>query len=357
MNKFLDTFGKNVKAVISGMILGLFLLPLGVYMQYCAVNQMQYHKEFKAAKDVTDANDPQIKDATLIKTEGNYSLSAGPFSELKTPEGDMFSGSYISYDIYKYIIKEKKTEKKDSEGKPTGEYEYTYEWVKEGNALSQSPADLSVSVNGFTVKLNAFRQNYIPSATRYYKYTPSRTVMSNMEKSTEGTGFPPSPTEDEYRKGIYAIVLEGRIYDATDTTMTISGVASKGSSNLVAKQKKVFASLPQEMLVISYGNKEETLRSLESQAKTERLFKFIIGTLCFMFGFSGLFGPIIKVLDLIPFLGKMATSVIYFILAIVSLLLSVLFYIFFQIFWLLVAAVIVIVIVLIVMKTMKKSQA
>lgn len=357
MNNFFTTFGKNVKAVIGGMVLGLFLLPLGVYMQYCAVNQMQYHQEFKSAKEVENANDSQIKDATLIKTEGEFSLSAGPFTDLETPEGDVFSGTYISYDVYKYTIMEEKTEIEDSEGNPTGEYKYTYEWVRDVNAISESPSDLSISINGFTVKFNSFKQNYIPSETRYYKYTPSRTVMSNMVKSTEGSGFPPTPTQDEYYKGIYSIVLQGKVYDPSDKTMTISGVASKGSSNLIPKEKKVFASLPQEMLVISYGNKEETLRSLESQAKTERLFKFIIGTLCFMFGFSGLFGPIIKILDLIPFLGKLATGVIYFILAIVSLLLSVLFYIFFQIFWILVAAAIIIPIVLIVMKSMKKSTA
>ena len=138
--------------------------------------------------------------------------------------------------------------------------------------------------------------------------------------------------------------------------LALCGIASKGSNNLISKVKKVFASLHQELLVISYGNKEETLRILESQAKTERLFKFIIGTLCFMIGFSGLFGQIIKVLNLIPFLGKLATGVIYFILAIVSLLLSVLFYIFFQIFWLLVAVAIIVPIVLIVMKNMKKTQ-
>ena len=139
--------------------------------------------------------------------------------------------------------------------------------------------------------------------------------------------------------------------------MTICGIASKSSTDLNPKIKQVPLSLPQEMLVISYDNVDGTFTALEASAKSERFWKFVGGTLCFMIGFSGLFGPIIKILDFIPFLGKLATSIIYFILAIVSLLLSVLFYVFFQIFWILVAIAVLVPIALLIMNFMKKKTA
>lgn len=217
--------------------------------------------------------------------------------------------------------------------------EIYYEWEKQGGDIASSPDGLSVAVNGFDVKLNSFKQNYIPSKTEYFKYkTGFNNEYSNSNFSSSGSftkigsgeGMPSTPNQSDINDGVYVKVINGRLYDPADKTMTLSGIASKSSNELNSIKGK----WGQEMLVLSYKNLQGAFEELKNSAQGERLMKFIIGTLCFMFGFSGIFGPVIKILDIIPFIGKLANGIIYFIFAVVSLLLSVLFYVFFQFYWL-----------------------
>lgn len=346
-------FGTGVKNVIGGMVLGLFLLPLGIYMQYCSANQMPYHKEFKKAVEVKSPADIS-KDSALIKTEGNYSLSAGPYKGIKTPEGDVFSGTFISYEVNKYIVKQEKVDKKDDKGNVIGT-DYKYSWVKD-QALGSSDSGLTVTVNSFTVKFGDFSQNYIAGETKYFKYINSRQIFGSKENiSGEQNGYPKDAVESDYINRSYAVVISGKIFDPNDKDMSITGIAAKGSKTLTPKIKKVPLSFPQSFMAITYGNFTQLYESLENQTKMEGIGKFIIGSIFFLLGFCGLFGPILKLLDFIPFFGNMALGLIYFILAVVSLILSFLFYVFFQFFWILVALAVIIPIVLIVMNTMKKK--
>ncbi len=363
MMNWAQNFGRGVKGVIGGMILGIFLLPVGVYMQYCSVNQMQYHKVFDDTVSVTGATDEKISgDSVKIKTEGQYILSEGPFT-VRTNEGNTFSGQYITYSLEKWVVKEVRKEKKDSEGKVVRDssgnpiYEISYEWEKESD-LESSPSGVSVTVNGFRNLISDFRQTYIPARSAYFEYAYGQNSYGySVDAVREIEGAPSSPSQADYTSGKYAVVLNGRLYDNNDTTMTVSGVASRNSGSLSAIIKKTFASPEQSMMVLSYLNMAETRNKLESDAKGERLMKFILGTVFFVIGFTGIFGPIIKIFELIPFLGKLANGIIYFVVAVVSVLLSVLFYVFFQFFWVLVALAILIPIVLIILKKKAKNPA
>lgn len=358
--KLAASFGKQVKAVITGMIVGIFLLPIGVFMQKCAVDQMQYHKIYDKAVLVTGSSDSKIQSSTVIKTEGEYTLSDNSPYVVKNSEGDEYSGQYIQYEESRYIPVRKERQVEDSNGNK--KTEITYSWEKEGGVTQNSPDTLSVGVNGFNVRFNTFSQKYIRTKTSHFKYKPgfssdnpsSTSVREDgraISKIGSGDGMPSEPNQSDIDQKVYAKVLTGYLYDASDRNMTMSGIASNGSTSL----NPVKGKWGQTMLALSYNNIQGTFEELKSSAQSERLMKFIIGTLCFMFGFSGIFGPIIKVLDLIPFLGKLANGVIYFVLAIVSLLLSVLFYVFFQFFWLLLAAAIAIPIILIVLKKKKTA--
>ena len=342
---FLQAFGNNVKAVVGGMLVGICLLPVGVIMQKCAVDQMQYHKYFDKAVAVSDSSDSKIGEETIIKTEGEYTLSDNSPYTVKTEEGDLFEGKYISYSIDRYFPKKEVKETKDSNG--NRRTETTYKWVKEEGGGVSSPDSLTVTVNGFTDKFNSFRQKYIEPETISYKYVKglssdgSRAGMGGeisarlLEKYD---GMAPKPDEGDIMDNTYLKVLSGYLYDESDKTMTICGIANSGSNQLTP----IMGRWGQSMLVVSYGNFTDTLQSTKTSASSERLAKFIIGTLCFIAGFSGIFGPIIKILDFIPVIGDLAIGLIYFILAIVSLILSVLFYIFFQFFWLILALAIII---------------
>ncbi|OHD06333.1 MAG: hypothetical protein A2086_13975 [Spirochaetes bacterium GWD1_27_9] len=357
---FFEKFGKGVKQVIGGMILGIFLLPVGVFMQKCAVDQMQYHKYFEKAVQVTGANDSKIADSTIIKTEGNYTLSDGSPYTVKVAEGDTYDGQYISYSVSKYIPKKEVREVEDSNGNK--KKEVTFKWEKEGDPVQIAPDNLTVGVNDFSVRFGDFAQKYIPTATKVFKYVPgmsretTRSSLGNeMGVSLLGkfNSMPDKPTDQDIYDGVYLKVLDGYVYNPNDNTMTISGIANKGSNSLAP----VIGKWGAKMLVVCYGGLADTFTQLKSSANTERLMKFIIGSLCFMFGFAGIFGPILKVLDFIPIIGDLAIGLIYFVLAIVSLLLSVLFYVFFQFYWLLLAIAIIVPLALFFINKSKQKAA
>lgn len=117
MLNFVEAFGKQVKGVIFGMILGIILLPVGIVMQKCAVDQMQYHKYFDKAIQVTGQSDQKIQESTIVKTEGEYTLSDNSPYTVQTDEGDIFDGQFISYSVSKYIPVKKEREVEDSNGK------------------------------------------------------------------------------------------------------------------------------------------------------------------------------------------------------------------------------------------------
>ncbi len=355
MLNMVEKFGKSVKAVIGGMLLGLVLLPVGIWMQYISANQMQYHKEFDKSIVVQSSSDPAISGSDVkIKTEGKYTLSDGPFL-VQTPLGDVFSGRYISYNLDKWVVAEEKKEKKDKDGNTIKDsygniiYDISYRWEK-ASQVASSPDGITVEVNGFVAYVSSFKQRYLPTASKYFEYFPY-----SSRGATERTGSLRTATKDDYDRGVYSIVLDGTIYDEKDETVSIAGMINSGSNELKPIIKKGVAAIQQSMLAITYGNLDDLRTKLESSAKGERLFKFIIGSLCFIFGFAGLFGPVIKIFDLIPFLGKLANGIIYFILIIVSIILSVIFYLFFQFFWILVAIAVVTPILMIVLKKKKTA--
>ena len=164
------SFGKQVKAVITGMIVGIFLLPIGVFMQKCAVDQMQYHKIYDKAVLVTGSSDSKIQSSTVIKTEGEYTLSDNSPYVVKNSEGDEYSGQYIQYEESRYIPVRKERQVEDSNGNK--KTEITYSWEKEGGVTQNSPDTLSVGVNGFNVRFNTFSQKYIRTKTSHFKYKP-----------------------------------------------------------------------------------------------------------------------------------------------------------------------------------------
>jgi len=360
MLNFVEAFGNQVKAVITGMIVGIFLLPIGVVMQKCAVDQMQYHKIYEKAVEVSNNTDSKIQSSTIVKTEGNYSLSDGSPYTVKSAEGDTYPGQYISYSESKFIPVRKERQVEDSNGNK--KTEITYSWEKEGGVVASSPENLSISVNGFNVKFDNFKQKYIATAEKYFKYKKGFSYGDNSRSTLgadgsyssnigSGSGMPDKPTQSDIDQGVYIKVLNGYVYEPSDSNMTLSGIASSSSTDL----NPVIGKWGQAMLVASYENLQGTFEKLKSSAQGERLMKFIIGTLCFMFGFSGIFGPVIKILDIIPFIGKLANGIIYFVFAIVSLILSVLFYVFFQFYWLILAAAIIIPIVMFVLKKKKTA--
>ncbi len=357
--KFASAFGNQVKAVITGMVVGIFLLPIGVVMQKCAVDQMQYHKIYDKAVTVNSPSDAKIQSSTIIKTEGDFLLSDASPYEVKNSEGDVYPNRYITYSEVKKIPVRKERKVKDSDGNE--KIEITYEWEDAGK-LSSSPDNVSITVNGFNSKFSNFSQKYIESKTTYFKYKKgfsygdnSSTVITSdgsyVTKIGSGSGFLDKPSQSDINEGVYVKELTGYVYDEADKTMTLSGIASNSSGEL----NPVKGKWGQTMLVASYANLSGTFDKLKSSAEGERLMKFIIGTLCFMFGFSGIFGPVIKVLDIIPFIGKLANGILYFLFAIISLVLSVLFYVFFQFYWLILAAAILIPLIMYFLKKKKTA--
>lgn len=319
-----ERFGNSAKQVIGGFLMGLVLLPLGVVMQKCAADQMPYDKYFKKTVQVSSSKDIK-KESTPIWTEGSYRLTDGSPYRVSTYEGDRFSGEYIQYKVVKRIVIEKKRDKKDKEGRVIGT-EYTYSWEDDGTVAESSP-NLTVEVNGFRVKFSDFSKKYIERTANSFKYNYNGSrVGEESDRSLQ------TPTEKDYRDGIYLKELRGYLYNGNDSSMLLAGLSSPNSDSMGPITYK-----SQEMLVLSYSGYDDTLQSLKDDALAESLVKFIAGTICFMLGFTGIFGPLIKLLDFIPILGDLAIGIIYIICAVVSLLLSILFFIFFKFFWILVA--------------------
>jgi hypothetical protein len=375
---FIDKFGKGVKQVVMGMILGLVLLPLGVFCQYKAAFQMEYHKVFQSAKEVSTPAD--AVDGENIKTRGAVTYTGGsiPYEgeTLRISEGDMFEGQFITYSIKRYNIveTETKTEIKDSDGNPTGKYEYTYtyNWNEIGTPQT-SPSGIRVSINGLSADYNAVRQNYIPSATKHFQYSKGSSgggsiagrsqMLVKVDPGTydknSGKPFGSSDLENLYKKygysgttsNLYVVELVGDIFKP-DAQMTLAGKVNGSSIGVI--EAKIGGG---KMLALSYSDVPATQAELKATAGGEKLGKFIIGALCFMVGFSLLFGPIIKLLDFIPIVGDLAIGLIYFILFIVSAILSVFFYFLFELWFIWIGLAIVIPVLLIVLNAMKKKKA
>lgn len=367
---FFDKIGKGIKGVITGMILGIFLLPIGIAMQYCSANQMKYDKVFAKAQEVSSSS--EVSGTINIKTRGSFSFENGavPYEgeEIKTDEGDIFEGQYITFNIQKYKIKETKTQKKDKDGNDIpNEYTYSYNWESVGNPKTSSQ-DIVVKVNGFSAKFQNFRQNYIPSKSLHYQYKetyrdPSVRSLLDSESTNKidvttynKNSSKPSATEDMYKKygfsnglsNFYVVEFTGKVYNP-GAQMTLCGKTSGTELSIIE------GGSGGKMLAVSYSDFTGTESELKASAKAEGIMKFVIGTICFVIGFAGLFGPIIKVLDFIPFLGDLAIGVIYFILIVVSLLLSILFYVFFKFFWVLVALAILIPLTLFIINKVTKK--
>lgn len=368
---FIDKIGKGVKGVIGGMILGVFLLPIGIAMQYCSANQMKYDKVFEKAKLSVDATG--MTGIQEIKTRGIPEFENGsvPYEgmEVSSNEGDVFEGKYITFNIQKYKIKETKTQKKDENGNPiANEYTYSYTWITDGTPKN-SPSDIKIKANGFSAEFNNFRQNYIPTKTAHYRYiefggdSGIRSVYGNYSNKIDVTTYDknspkPSATAELYKQfgyynglsKFYVVEFTGRVYK-DNAQVTLCGKAIGSQLSVIE------GGSGGKMLAISYSDFAGITAELKSSAKTEGTMKFVFGTICFILGFAGLFGPIIKVLDFIPFLGKLAIKVIYFILAVVSFIISLLFYFFFKFFWLILAAAIIIPIVLVIINKKKQKTA
>jgi len=362
---FFAKFGEGVKQVIFGMLLGLVLLPVGVLMQYCSATQMKYHKVFEDSKVIAKSGD--IEKSMNVKLINNdFSLSEGPFASLTTPEGDTIEGQYISYSIGRKTAERQEVEKKDKNGNVIG-HEYKYSWK---SAEPVSSKTQSIKVSDFSIEFSNFKQRNIKSVDKYYKYRNQSSgvnsfsgVRGDSGNSKSGllisnSSTEPKATKEDYERNNYLIVFDGYVY-IPGAKITVAGFGEPGNSALtpVVSKKGVGGFNTQEMLAISYGGAAETYKFLENESKTEGFLKFIIGTICFIIGFSGIFGPIIKVLDFIPLVGDIAIGIIYFVLAIISLLLSILFWVFFKFFWLILILAIAIPLILFFINQSKKSAA
>lgn len=357
---FFDKIGKGIKGVITGILLGIVMLPIGVLMEYCSANQMKYHKYFASAKQVSSPAD--VKKAGMkVWTQGDYTLEGGPYSNIATSEGSVFQGDYIDYTITKKNVVRKTVQDKDKDGNVTGTH-YEYSWTRDSSFNTRSETS-SIKVNGFKVPFKSFTTKsgkYFPSKSMAYVYKHSRGIAGDSSSDTMfiQNGSLPSASETLYNNGNAATakVFSGVIHQP-DKKLLFAGVASPSSEALSPMIHSAWLIPAQKLLVGSFGDYTQTMQFLKSDFSTGRNVKFIIGALLFMFGFAGLFGPVIKVLDFIPFLGDLAIGLIYIVLAIVSLILSALFFFLFKFFWIILAIGIAIPIILLIINKVSKKSA
>lgn len=303
---------KSVKGIFITMLLGLILLPTGIFLQKNSADQMPYHKYFSESDICLNKDKYEDGKPIKIKGEANFSQEI-PFS-VKTDSGYMFKDKYLNYQLNVKHVKKTESEKNSK---------IYYRWEKV--LTKTSPETATVSIGGINIPLIQFTKILTPTSKYIVKYNPASKSFSEYDANSIK-----KPEKNDFDNKAILYELKGNVFDNNFKEYIVYGIYDK-SSNTLSPVKHSRGG--DKLLLLSAYNDSITFEKLENASSGESKMTFILGLLCFTFGFSLFFSPILKMIKSIPILGGAASGIIYISLFIISLILSLLFYFFFKFFW------------------------
>ncbi|MBK8396979.1 MAG: hypothetical protein IPL26_17330 [Leptospiraceae bacterium] len=324
-------FGSQFMDSFKGLVTGFILFPLSIFLLYKVETCTQAGDVFKSAKPVAQMEEgkpvyitgkltAQPVGSRFVKT-GNY-ISVGESSEvyawdeIKRTEGE---GSN------KKEIKECKLKWTSSPDNPSS---FTLPACKSKPFHRRSVKDDTNVATGGKLASDGKTYNVNLGDTDFTSAVPS-SKPADSELNTEGfisSGsylYSNSNCANNEFEGCERISV--RATPIPEGDMTFLGALNGDTLSKYTYKDETFMSA-------SIGDYKQTMSAIKSDDSTKRWIGRGIGFILMWASFSLLVGPITMLLDFIPFVGSMGSSVIRFVLGVVAFILTSLIIILIQ-FW------------------------
>lgn len=316
---------RKIGGAVKAIPFGIVLLLVGLYLTYAAVINVK-----EISKIVNNLNTVSAKDVSkehdLAFFEGKPELITDNSFEYKVCErsyectenyeyttkniDDVF---YISIEYQRYEQKEEKREETRTRIENGEEIEETVEiteLVEDWETKQAIENWYDFKVGGITVRNPSKADRYINTDTqtieRVYVSNLSATPYINASEASDKVG---------------------------STRMLLTTYTPSGDINVVGAVKNGQIDT-EDIFIITEQSKDSLVQTLERKEKTSRNMLRFFAWLTLTIGFMTVLGPILSVLEMIPFAGKVANTIALFIGAIVSAIIVVIGGLLIKFWWL-----------------------
>ncbi|MBU0614082.1 TMEM43 family protein [Patescibacteria group bacterium] len=296
-------FGRDFKKSIGGIFVGGIMIIIALVLTYSFANQIKHSKTIDALP-LQQASEALGKNE-MVKIAGSPNYT----NTLVVPDSSI-DALFYETKVEEYAMKEiSKTKTIVEDGK---EYEETYyEYKPDWTTVSNSTKWSDFSVGGISIK---------PESAKLQCNTEefSETIVENPEY--ENYRY----MDDEDKVGI-----------VQKTRTTYEGVRANSDLIIVGYlENDVIASGEDGTFFISNKTSEQ-LSTDQKQAEKTSFWLMAFGAWLLMsLGFTMFFGPITKVLNIIPGLGSLVGGVLFAIFAVLSAIIILVAYIGLKFWWL-----------------------
>ena len=314
---FFSQFGDSVKGILTGFA----LIPLSIFLIFKVETCTQAGDAFKNAKPVT-----QMEEGKPVYITGK--LSAQPVGSLFVKTGNYIKVSESS-EVYAWD-EEERTEGEGSNKKKIRECKLKWTSDPESPSKFQLPA----------CKAKAFHQRRVKSDTNVANggklSSEGKTYNVNLADTDFTSSVPSSkPADSEINTNGY--ISSGTYLYSSSTCannevegcervsvsatpipegdMTFLGTLKGDALGKYTYKDEAFMSA-------SVGDYAQTMSAIKSDDSTKKWIGRVIGFIMMWAGLSLLVGPVTMLLDFIPFVGTMGSSVIRFALGIVAFVIT-----------------------------------
>jgi len=310
---FFSQFGDSLKGILTGFA----LIPLSIFVVFKVETCTQAGDAFKNAKPVT-----QMEEGKPVYITGKLTAE---------PVGSLFvkSGSYISVSESSEVYAWDETERTEGEGSNKKKVrECKLKWTSDPDNPSkfQLPACKSKPFYQRRVKsdTNVATGGMLASDGKTYKVSLSDTDFTSSVSSSKpadsevnANGYIPSGNylysnascaSNEY-EGCERVSLT--VTPIPETDMTFLGTLKGDTLGKFTYKDEAFMSA-------SVGDYAQTMAAIKSDDSTKKWIGRFVSFILLWAGLSLLVGPVTMLLDFIPFVGTMGSSVIRFVLGVVA---------------------------------------